>query len=276
MRSGTTWSEQAHLFASDAAEDEHFGWSVAISGGTAVVGAPSDSFATGGCGSAYVFVRSGATWSQQAHLLASDAARRLISALPWRSAATRPWSALIAWVKAEAGSAYVFVRSGTTWSEQAHLFASDGAEGDIFGASVAISGDTAAVGAPFDNTAEGVQAGSAYVYRLGSSVTISSAPSGLSFTVSGTGCDPGSYATPKALNWSPGSSCTVEFSTPQTGSSPGTRHVFTGWADGLTTNPRTFTVPTAPTTYTANFNTQYQLTTLASPGGGDGLRIRLP
>src|SRR5204862_317743 len=46
-------------------------------------------------------------------------------------------------------------------------------------------------------------------------VTISSAQSGLSFTSSGTGCEPGSYATPKTLNWSPGSSCSVAFSTPQ-------------------------------------------------------------
>ena len=63
-----------------------------------------------------------------------------------------------------AGSAYVFVRSGTTWTQQAQLFASDGAEGDGFGYSVALSGDTALVGASEDDTPGGLDAGSAYVF----------------------------------------------------------------------------------------------------------------
>jgi hypothetical protein len=65
---------------------------------------------------------------------------------------------------ADAGSAYVFVRSGTAWTEQAHLTASDGAESDRFGYSVALSGDNAVVGAPYDDTPAGFNAGSAYVF----------------------------------------------------------------------------------------------------------------
>jgi len=59
-----------------------------------------------------------------------------------------------------AGSAYVFVRSGGLTSQQAHLFASDGAYSDAFGVSVAVSGDTAVVGAWLDDTSAGANAGS--------------------------------------------------------------------------------------------------------------------
>ena len=63
------------------------------------------------------------------------------------------------------GSAYVFVRNGTSWAEQAKLTASDAAAGDAFGGSVAVSGDTAVVGASRDDHAGGSNAGSAYVFH---------------------------------------------------------------------------------------------------------------
>jgi hypothetical protein len=99
-------------------------------------------------------------------------------------------------------------------------------------------------------------------------VTIASSPSGLSFSVSGTGCSPGTnLTTPQTLQWTTGSSCTVTFASPQGG--PGTQYVFNQWADNNSTNnPRTFSVPSSATAYTANFTTQYQLTTAASPSGG--------
>ena len=98
-------------------------------------------------------------------------------------------------------------------------------------------------------------------------ITINSTVSALSFTVTGTGCQPGSYSTPTTLNWATSASCTVQFSTPQSGGS-GAQYVFTGWTDGgITANPRTITTPAASTTYTANITTQYQLTTAASPAG---------
>src|SRR4030095_3574942 len=62
------------------------------------------------------------------------------------------------------GSAYVFVRSGGVWSQQQKLEAPDAGEGDDFGLSVAISGDTVVVGAPFDDGAAGVLQGSAYIF----------------------------------------------------------------------------------------------------------------
>ena len=75
VRSGGVWSQQQKLEASDGAEDDGFGWLVAISGETVVVGAPGDDgAASANQGSAYVFVRSGGVWSQQQKLEASDAA----------------------------------------------------------------------------------------------------------------------------------------------------------------------------------------------------------
>lgn len=62
------------------------------------------------------------------------------------------------------GAAYVFVRSGTVWGLQAKLTATAGAVYDFFGSSVALSGDSALVGAPSDDTAVGTDAGSAYVF----------------------------------------------------------------------------------------------------------------
>jgi hypothetical protein len=64
----------------------------------------------------------------------------------------------------DAGTAYVFVRSGTTWTQQAELTASDGAEDDNFGSSVALSGGTALVGAPNHKSAGRPEAGAAYVF----------------------------------------------------------------------------------------------------------------
>ena len=70
-RSGSTWAQQAKLTASDGAIDDYFGWSVAISGSTVIVGAP---YNTSQIGAAYVFTRSGSTWAQQAELNAFDGA----------------------------------------------------------------------------------------------------------------------------------------------------------------------------------------------------------
>jgi hypothetical protein len=69
-RSGTTWSQQAKLTASDGAASDFFGYSVAIAASTAVVGAPDNL----GTGAAYVFTGSGGTWTQQAKLTASHSA----------------------------------------------------------------------------------------------------------------------------------------------------------------------------------------------------------
>jgi uncharacterized repeat protein (TIGR01451 family) len=156
---------ETKLAASDAAANDFFGASVAISGDTAVVGADSDNFAGSRFGSAYVFVRSGSTWTQQAKLTASDASAG--DRFGWSVGISGDTVVVGAYLDDDAGessgSAYVFVRSGTGWTEQAKLTASDASAGDVFGLSVAISGDRVVVGAPEDNAA-GTGSGSAYVF----------------------------------------------------------------------------------------------------------------
>ena len=186
VRNSTTWSEQAYLKASNTGVLDHFGWSVAISGDTLVVGAPNQD---GYSGAGYVFVRNGGSWSQQAYLKASNTGAgdqfgwsvaisgdRVVAGAPYESSHATgingdPTDNSSAW----SGAGYVFVRSGTVWSQQAYLKASNTGAGDQFGWSVALSGDTVAVGALYeassaagvngdqsDNTAP--QAGAVYVF----------------------------------------------------------------------------------------------------------------
>jgi hypothetical protein len=68
-RSGTTWSPQAELIAADGAANDDFGWSVAVSGSTAVVGAPGHN-----TGAAYAFASSGTAWSPHGELIPIDGA----------------------------------------------------------------------------------------------------------------------------------------------------------------------------------------------------------
>jgi large repetitive protein len=95
-------------------------------------------------------------------------------------------------------------------------------------------------------------------------ITITASTAGIPFTVSGTGCEPGAYSVPQTLQWAPGASCTVAFVSPYS-DQVGTQYVLTGWQDGNTANPRVIVVPAQSTTYTASFQTQYQLSVAVSP-----------
>ena len=170
-RSGMAWLLQAKLTAGDGAANDRFGVSVALSGDTALVGAPGDDTPAGAnAGSAYVFTRSGTLWSQQQRLNADDGAANdgfgSSVALSGDTALMgAPFDNTSA--GADAGSAYVFTRSGSLWSQQQRLEAGDGAADAEFGSSVALSGDTALVGALFDDTSTGADTGSAYVFVRG-------------------------------------------------------------------------------------------------------------
>ena len=170
-RSGAVWTQQQKLTASDASASDQFGFSVSVSGDTVVAGANlDDSGALSNCGSAYVFVRSSGVWAQQSKIIAADAAA---SDNFGDSVSVSGDTAVVgAWANDHAGSnsgsAYVFTRSGVAWSQQQKLTASDAAAGDWFGWSVAVSGDTCAAGAYGDNT----YSGSACVFtRSGSTWT---------------------------------------------------------------------------------------------------------
>jgi len=168
VRSGTSWTQQAKLLASDGSVADQLGISVALAGDTAVVGSIDDDDHGERSGSAYVFVRSGASWSQQAKLTAADGAERDQFGI---SVAVSGDTVVVgAWgdddLGNSSGAAFVFVRSDTSWSQQAKLLAADGAEADQFGVSVAVSGDTALVGANLDDD-HGSDSGSAYVFVRG-------------------------------------------------------------------------------------------------------------
>jgi len=166
VRTGDTWSQQAELLASDRAPFDSFGYSVALEGDTAVVGAHyHDHNGTSNAGSAYVFVRSGSAWMQQAELLASH---RAPDDTFGGSVALSGDTAIVGASAHDdegtnSGAAFVFYRTGSSWTQQAELTANDGMAYAWFGASVAISGDTALVGAHGDSGIA-VGSGAAYVY----------------------------------------------------------------------------------------------------------------
>ncbi len=165
VRDGTSWSQQAILVASDRAASDWFGKSVSISGDYAVVGAYLDDDGGNNSGSAYIFVRDGTSWSQQAKLVADDAAAydqfgNSVSISGDYVVVGASWDDDGG---SNSGSAYTFVRSGTSWSQQAKLVADDAASGDYFGESVSISGDYALVGSYLDGDA-GSFSGSAYTF----------------------------------------------------------------------------------------------------------------
>ena len=198
VRNGNTWTQQAKLTAADGAASDYFGHSVCISGDYAVIGAFGNDDAGNSSGSAYVFIRNGTTWSQQAKLTASDAQAN--DEFGRSVSISGDYLIIGAYRNSESGSAYVFTRSGTTWTQQTKLTASDAAAGDCFGVSVAISSEYALIGAYDD----GAYVGSAYVFvRSGASwtqqakLTASDAASndyfGLSVSISGSYAIVGAY-----------------------------------------------------------------------------------
>ncbi|HEU0011074.1 MAG TPA: FG-GAP repeat protein, partial [Verrucomicrobiae bacterium] len=133
-RTGTNWSQQAYLKASNTGANDEFGWSVAVHGDTAIVGARMEDSNTTG--------------------LNGDESNNDAT---------------------NSGAAYVFVRAGTNWNQQAYLKASNTGAVDFFGGSVAVFGDTVVVGAQVeDSNATGVNgdqtnysapdSGAAYVF----------------------------------------------------------------------------------------------------------------
>ncbi|MCZ7599565.1 MAG: FG-GAP repeat protein [Gammaproteobacteria bacterium] len=202
VRDGTTWTQQAYLKASNTGAGDQFGFSVAVSGDNVVVGANvEDSAATGVngnqadnsasfAGAAYVFVRDGTTWTQQAYLKASNTGAGdqfgfsvavsghtvVVAAHLEDSDATGVDGNQADNSAGNAGAAYVFIRDGTTWTQQAYLKASNAGANDNFGYSIAVSVDTVVVGArgedsaatgvngnQADNNAE--ESGAAYLFQ---------------------------------------------------------------------------------------------------------------
>ena len=169
VRKGKKWEQQAKLRADDPTKADNFGFSVSIDRNTAIVGVPKDDDAGKDSGSAYVFAREGTAWRKQAKLVASD----LAGSDAFGEAVFIQDNTAVVGANGHThsgarfgGAAYVFVRTGNRWTEQAKLIAADTAKADRFGNSVSVSGKTIVVGAPFHDTKFGKDAGAAYVFAL--------------------------------------------------------------------------------------------------------------
>jgi len=172
-----TWHTHTFKLYSSGGEYDYFGWSVAISGNYAIVGAYGDDDNGTDSGCAYIFKKDdGAeTWSQQAKLTADDGKEYDQFG---KSVAISGNYAIVgaAYGKIDgytyAGAAYIFKKDdgAETWSQQEKLTAtkdngeSDAAQGDEFGCSVAIDGDYAIVGAQYHDGDSSTNAGAAYIF----------------------------------------------------------------------------------------------------------------
>lgn len=164
-RDDTTWNQQAKLLASDGGPDDNFGSAVAISGDLAIVGSPQNGPSSPDSGAAYIFVRNGSNWSQEAKLAANDGdiEDRFGSSVAISGALAIVGSPRDNDQGSVTGSAYIFGRTGNSWTQQGKLTAFDAAPFDAFGVSVGISGKTFLVGAA-SNDDNGFESGSAYVF----------------------------------------------------------------------------------------------------------------
>jgi hypothetical protein len=201
-RTGTAWQQEAYVKASNTGIGDYFGWSVALSGDTLAVGASREDSAAQGVGgdqaddsasssgAVYVFRRTGTAWQQEAYVKASNTGA--VDYFGHSVALSGDTLAVGAYYEDSAaqgvggnqaddsatgsGAVYVFRRTGTAWQQEAYVKASNTGAEDYFGVSVALSGDTLAVGAYFeDSAAQGVggdqaddsalESGAVYVFR---------------------------------------------------------------------------------------------------------------
>ncbi len=209
-RTGTTWNQQSYIKASNTDAYDWFGYSVSLSGNTLAVGAPEEASNAQGIngdqadnsaiysGAAYVFIRTGATWTQQAYIKASNSMEgawfgrslslsgdTLAVAAPDESGGSTGINGdqTVNGATSMSGAVYVFTRTGVTWTQQAYIKASNTGQTDTFGISVCLSGDSLAVGAPNEASVakgiggdqadnSGVGAGAAYLFtRTGTTWT---------------------------------------------------------------------------------------------------------
>ncbi|MCB1201777.1 MAG: chitobiase/beta-hexosaminidase C-terminal domain-containing protein [Leptospiraceae bacterium] len=213
-RNGTNWNHEAYLKAPNNSNGDRFGYSLSISGDTAVVGAyveysnttsiinSSNLLATNdsgnGNGAAYVFRRNATTWTHEAYLKAPNNSNldifggsvsisgetAIVGARQEDSSTTTIINGSNLSTINDSGNfngaAYVFKRNGTTWTHEAYLKAPNNSNGDSFGISVALDGDTAVVGANYEDSTttsiinssnlsstndSGVENGAAYVFK---------------------------------------------------------------------------------------------------------------
>ena len=178
-RNAGVWTQQAYLKASNTGGNDNFGDAISLSGDTLAVGAnyeasvatgvngDQDSNAAADSGAVYVFTRNAGVWTQQAYLKASNSEgydwfgasvslsgdTLAVGAVYESSAATGVNGDQGSNSAGDSGAVYVFTRSAGVWTQQAYLKASNSGEDDQFGYWVSLSGNTLAIGAPYEDSA---------------------------------------------------------------------------------------------------------------------------
>ena len=167
-RENATWSLEQCVTDTDNVpdSDDGYGYSIALSGNTLVVGAEADN--TNGliAGAAYVYARSGHTWTLQQKLFPNDPA----DLAQFGIAVDIAGDTIVVGAHGDddsgyqTGAAYVFRRNGTVWTQEQKLKAADEEAGSAFGLGVSLSGQTIAVGAPTESSPEASFSGAVYVF----------------------------------------------------------------------------------------------------------------
>ena len=170
--SGSHWTQKARLVADDGAANDCLGWSLAATGQVVLAGAPFVMTGQVQTGAVYVFAPSGGTWSQTQKFFPDDINQGdffgSTVAADGTTAIVAAEEALVGANQGQ-GAAYVYDGTGGTWTQQAKLTAADGAAFDDFGRSVAVSGSTVFVGAPYAVIDGNGFQGAAYVFSGGGS-----------------------------------------------------------------------------------------------------------
>jgi len=173
---GTTWIEEACLMPHDLAPGDSFGCSTGVSGDTVVIGAYYDDDNGDASGSGYVFRYDGSQWVEEAKLLPDDGAPDdmfgwSVDIFGGTVVIGAPWDDDYG---DRSGSAYVFRFDGSGWNQEAKLLPADGAPVNFFGESAAVWGNTAIIGAAYDDD-NGELSGSAYVFHFNGSTWVEQA-----------------------------------------------------------------------------------------------------
>lgn len=167
-----TWTQQQKLAASNGAEYDLFGKSLAIDGATALIGSPYTNVnGYPGFGTAYIFTKANGIWSQKAVLEPNDGMTddnfSLSLALAGNTALIGAPSGP---AQSEPGAVYVFTNSGGTWLQSQELNASDSTPDDQFGASLALNGDTFVTSAPHITVKNNFAQGAVYIFSDSSGI----------------------------------------------------------------------------------------------------------
>lgn len=167
-QSGGAWTQEAKLIGADTAGYDEFGYSVAQHGNVIIVGAYRDDDGGNETGSAYTFRYDGGSWQQEAKLLAAD--RQAFDRFAWSVGVENDVAVVGAYREDEgasdAGAAYIFKYTGSSWSKADKVYAPDAAYQDYFSYSAAVGGAHVLIGAYADDHSGRINAGSVYVFGI--------------------------------------------------------------------------------------------------------------